>query len=121
MKLISAKIHGILDYVTVLFLVASPSLFAMSDTARYFTYTLSAVHLVLTFLTNFDMGLIKLVPLKLHGMIELLVSFVLAGISFYFRSEGDAIAFYFYLVFAIVLFIVWILSDYSGKAGKMLQ
>lgn len=121
MKLISAKMHGILDYVTVLFLLAAPSIFVMSDTARYFTYTLAVVHLVLTLFTNFDMGLIKIVPLKLHGLIELLVSFALAGISFYFRSEGDAVAFYFYLVFAIVLFIVWILSDYSGKAGKMIR
>lgn len=114
MKL-SSKIHGILDYVTVVFLLSAPPLFDMMSVAATFTYALGIVHLVLTIFTRFELGIIKLVPLKIHGFIEILVAVALVAVAFFFRSAEDNIAFYFYLVFAIVLFIVWLLSDYKAQ------
>jgi hypothetical protein len=47
MKFISPKLHGILDYVLIIFLYVSPILFSMAkDTATY-TYILATVHLLL--------------------------------------------------------------------------
>lgn len=118
MNRLTPNIHGVLDYATVLFLFISPSLFTMSEPAQYFTYTLGTVHLLLTIFTNFELGLIRIVPLKLHGWIELIVAIALIAVAFYFRNSGDALAFYYYLIFAIVLFAVWILSDYSAMFKK---
>ncbi len=113
---INSKIHGIIDYLVVIFLWASPSLFGLSETTALFTYVLGGIHLVLTILTNFEFGLIKVIPFKIHGWIELLVSFALVGVAFYLGNlEGD-LSRNFYLGFAAAVFLTFILTDYKSKA-----
>ncbi|HET9055459.1 MAG TPA: hypothetical protein VFN30_01300, partial [Chitinophagaceae bacterium] len=73
MKL-NLKLHGIIDYLVVLFLWLSPTIFDLPQVTSIFTYALGGVHLVLTATTNFELGIIKIVPVKVHGMIELIVS-----------------------------------------------
>src|SRR5690349_8032031 len=81
MKQLSPKVHGILDYATVVFLLCSPYLFDMQPNGRLFTFALGFVHLVLTLITDFPMGIFKIVPLRIHGIIELIVSVVLLIIA----------------------------------------
>ena len=113
MKKISPRIHGALDYITVLFLLFSPSLFDMQSTGSVFTYALAIVHLILTLLTDFPAGVFKIIPLKIHGLIEITVSIALIVVAVWFKSSGDNISFYYYLIFAGILFIVWSISDYK--------
>jgi hypothetical protein len=112
---ISSAIHGVLDYATVLVLFVAPSVFNMQTTASFFTYVLASVHLLLTLLTNFEAGVLKIIPLKVHGLIEIVVSVLLIAIAIWFKSLGDNLSFYFYLVFSVVLFIVWLLTEYKPK------
>jgi hypothetical protein len=63
MRFISPKIHGVIDYLVVLFLLLSPTIFGFDGLIAVFTYALGAVHLILTLLTNFDAGLFKIIPL----------------------------------------------------------
>ena len=76
MKL-NSRIHGIIDYGVVIFLWLSPTFFGLPQITALFTYILGGVHLALTILTDFEMGLLKIVPLKVHGWIELIVSIIL--------------------------------------------
>ena len=115
MKIISPRLHGVLDYVTILFLGLSPFLFHMNHAARIFTFARGIVHLCLTLLTDFDMGIFKFIPLKIHGTIEVTVSVVLVFIAFLFRSWEDQTSFYYYLVFSLVLFLVWLTSSYTNR------
>ena len=119
MKKISSRVHGILDYFTVLFLLFSPSLFDMQTTGSVFTYVLAIVHLILTVLTDFPAGAIKIIPLKLHGLIEIMVSIALIFVAVWFRSSGDNVSFYYYLIFAIILFIVWTASEYKSPLREI--
>jgi hypothetical protein len=112
MKL-SPRAHGVLDYLTVLILLISPELFDMQTTGETLCRGLAIVHLILTLCTNFPAGLFKLIPLKIHGLIELLVSLTLIGVAIWFRNSGDIVSFYFYLAFAAILFGIWIISDYK--------
>jgi hypothetical protein len=115
MNQISSKIHGILDYIVVIFLWASPTLFELPEKTAAFTYILGAVHLVLTIFTNFEYGIIRFIPLKIHGVIELIVSLALVGFAFFMGSREGDIARNFYLGFSMSVFIVWIFSDYTNK------
>lgn len=110
-----AKIHGIIDYVVVLFLWASPSLFGLPAVTTTFTYALGCIHLILTMFTKFEWGLVKWIPLTVHGMIELIVSFVLAGVAFYLGNVEGPVARNFYLLFALAVFVTWLASDYKLK------
>ncbi len=115
MKL-NSKIHGAIDYGVVLFLLLSPTLFALPDTTSKFTYALAVIHFFLTITTKFELGLFKIIPFKIHGMIELIVSLALVGVAFYLGNlEGD-LARNFYLAFALAVFLTWLLTDYNSTS-----
>ncbi|MEO5582663.1 MAG: hypothetical protein ABIR66_08215, partial [Saprospiraceae bacterium] len=101
--------------LVVLFLVLSPSLFHLPDFTSTFTYGLAAVHFLLTISTDFRFGVIKLIPFRIHGIIELLVSLLLVGVAFYLGSRENLLARNFYLFFAGAVFLTWALTDYNSK------
>ncbi|CAN5519029.1 hypothetical protein BH10BAC4_BH10BAC4_20150 [soil metagenome] len=74
MKILNSKVHGIIDYIVVIFLWLSPTLFGLTSPISTLVYALGGVHLLLTVLTDFPYGVVKVVPLKLHGWVELLVA-----------------------------------------------
>lgn len=119
MKVLNAKVHGIIDYLVVVFLWASPTLFEMPEMTTMFTYILGGIHLILTILTNFPLGLIKVIPFKVHGIIELIVSIALVGIAFYLGNlEGD-LSRNFYLGFAVAVFLTWLLTSYEADSTSL--
>jgi hypothetical protein len=72
-KPISARPHGVLDYSAGIFLLVSPWLFGFNDVSTAATITMvvfGLVVVVLSLLTNYPLGLIKLVPFSTHGRIE---------------------------------------------------
>jgi len=117
MKL-NSKIHGIIDYAVVLFLFISPKLFNLPSVTALVTYIIAVVHFTLTILTDFELGIIKVIPLKIHGWIELIVSIALVGLAFLLGGmEGD-LARNFYLAFAAAVFITYLLTDYKGAKAS---
>ncbi|MBC7866057.1 MAG: hypothetical protein H7X88_00870 [Gloeobacteraceae cyanobacterium ES-bin-316] len=120
MKILNSKVHGIIDYTVVAFLWLSPTMFGLPEYTSWVTYGVGGVHLTLTLLTDFEAGVFKIVPLKIHGWIELIVSIALAGVAFYLGNLEGSISRTFYLVFAAAVFITWLISDYntSNKSTK---
>ena len=113
MKLISSKVHGLLDYISVVVLALSPQLFGMRFYPGALSYALACVHFVLTFFTDFEFGFVRMIPLRIHGAIEVSVSVVLLLVAGLFAFQHDATAFYFYATFALFLFFVWLFSSYK--------
>jgi hypothetical protein len=113
MKIISPKVHGIIDYLVVLFLLASPTLFGLSHEIRLYTYALAIVHLLLTVFTNYNAGLVKVIPLPIHGFIELIVGIGLIVVAFTLL-KNDMTAHMFYAGFGIAVLVVYLLSDYRN-------
>lgn len=116
MKIISPTAHGILDYATVIFLLASPTIFGMEGNLCTITYSLAAVHFGLTMLTDFKPGIIKVIPFRIHGLMEIVVSITLAALAFWFYSNGETLGFYFYMTLAVVIMIVFILTDFKSPS-----
>jgi len=110
---VNSKIHGIIDYLVVVFLWLSPTIFELPNITSTFTYVLGCIHLTLTILTNFELGLIKVIPLKIHGMIELIVSISLIAVGFYLNTIEGELARNFYIVFGIAIFATWLITDYK--------
>lgn len=113
MKILSSKLHGIIDYVVVIFLLASPTLFGLPEFTACCTYILAGVHFTLTILTDFEVGFFKVIPFKIHGIIELIVSLALVGFAFYLGGREGDLARNFYLGFGIAVFLTWLVSDYK--------
>ena len=75
--------------------------------------------MALTVLTKFELGLIKIIPFKIHGWIELVVSVTLIGAAFFLGSREGDLARNFYLAFALVVFLTWLITDYrTNKVAK---
>ncbi|NEN22313.1 hypothetical protein G3O08_02195 [Cryomorpha ignava] len=109
---ITSKSHGIIDYIVVVFLAISPTFFNLPEITSIFTYALAGIHLGLTVLTRFELGLIKVIPFKIHGWIELIVSIVLFGVAFFLGNKEGDFARNFYLGVAVVVFLTWLITDY---------
>lgn len=118
MKVINAKVHGLLDYLTVVFLFLSPTLFDMDGQLATFTYILGVVHLLLTILTAFELGLIKVIPFRIHGIIEIIVSIALGFVAYWFFTLENMTGFYFYLSLAIVILLVYSLTDFTSATSS---
>ena len=117
MKFISPSIHGIIDILMVIFLLASPTLFGFTELVVRFTYALATVHLLLTLLTAYDVGIFKVIPLPLHGSIEFIVGIVLVILAYtWFRH--DATGKLYYILFGTVVLLTWFCTDYKGVEAK---
>ena len=120
MNILTSKSHGILDYIFSIFLLASPTLFQMEGSLSTITYALGVVHLAMTMMTNFEVGLIKVIPFRIHGLIEVFVALVLIGLAFWFsnNSEQAELGFYYYLALAGVILIVFTITDFKRTGSN---
>jgi hypothetical protein len=74
----------------VVFLFLSPTLFGLLEIMAICTYALGIIHLISTAATKFEFGIVKIIPFKIHGIIEWVVSLALIGVAFYLGNlEGE--------------------------------
>ena len=118
MKFISTKIHGFIDLLVVVFLLASPSYFGFTGVLATFTYALAAVHLILTILTNYTVGIFKVIPLTIHGSIEFIVGIALIVLAYtLFKDNADGKLYY--VILGTVVLLTWLVTDYKGVTTKV--
>ena|SRR5882762_1543201 len=115
MKFLTPKSHGAIDYVVVVFLWLSPSIFGLSNFVSTITYALGGIHLILTLLTDFQYGPFKIIPFSLHGWIELAVSIILVATPWLLGFNENVVDRIFYVGFGIAVFATWLVTDYRGK------
>ena len=80
MRFISSRTHGLLDYLVGVLLIASPWLFGfrgLSD-ASFIPVALGVTTLIYSMLTNYEFGLLKVLPFSLHLLFDVLAGVVLA-------------------------------------------
>ncbi|NGP75449.1 hypothetical protein G3570_02310 [Balneolaceae bacterium YR4-1] len=107
--------HGLFDYLTVIYFFVAPSLFTLTPTVATISYLLGAVHLMLTLFTNFPLGVKKIIPFRVHGFIELIVSVLLMIMPL---LMGESVTFYdslFFILTGVAILLIWILSRYKQK------
>jgi hypothetical protein len=115
MKVISDKAHGILDYLTVAIFALAPAILGLTGYAALVSYALAAIHLVMTLLTNMPLGVLKIIPMRLHAVVEMLVGPVLVLAALLLPTIlGDKREFF--LVMGLVIVAVWLLSSYGRPA-----
>jgi hypothetical protein len=112
MKVISDTNHGILDYLTVVIFALAPSLLGFGGVAALISYALAAIHLVMTLLTDMPLGPVKLIPMTLHAIVEMIVGpvLILAGLLLPAIFDGGR---EFFVAMGFVILAVWFLSGYG--------
>jgi hypothetical protein len=113
MKFITDKVHGVLDYGVVIIFALAPTLLGIDGMSAWICYILAVVHLVMTILTDMPLGVLKTVPLKLHGFVELIVALALIAVAWIFSALQSGQLFF--TLMGAVIFFVWVSSNYGDK------
>ena len=81
MKIIDTKTHGYIDYIMGIFLLASPYLFSLNPNAVESTifYIMGATAIIYSLFTNYELGLLKVIPMKVHLLLDILSGILLAA------------------------------------------
>jgi SPW repeat-containing protein len=81
LRIIPTRLHGILDYSVGVLLIASPWIFGFSDVSRA-KWTMIAVGAVIigtAMTTNYELGLVHLIPMHVHLAMDSMIGLFLAA------------------------------------------
>jgi hypothetical protein len=113
MKFIAPHMHGYLDYLTVVLFLAAPSALGFGGLPAALAWLLAGVHLALTLVTNFPLGVYRRLAFSIHGWIERIVGPALVVIAFLPDFYQAKPAFVFFAGMGLVIIAVGWLTDYS--------
>jgi hypothetical protein len=81
MKIIPTFVHGVLDYIMGIALLLAPNLFGFADVggaAVMVPRIVGVVILLQSIMTAYELGVVKVLPMKVHLMNDYVVSIFLA-------------------------------------------
>jgi hypothetical protein len=116
MKKLNSKTHSVIDYLVVILLFLSPTLLCLPCPLSTFAYMLATVHLALTVLTDFQFGLLKFIPFRIHGWIEFVVAVALIAsplVLQFYAPPTYILDRYFLSGVGVVVLVTWFATDYS--------
>jgi hypothetical protein len=67
------RLHAAVDYLVPLTLAGAPLLFEFPKYARWVAFAVAGIHLSMTLLTDYPGGWIKLIPFRIHLVVELIL------------------------------------------------
>ena len=111
-KPITPRAHGILDYATVAIFLNAPMVLGFSGTPSAILYWLAGIHLLMTGLTDFPYGVFKVIPFRIHGVIDVLAGIFLLAAPWIFGFAADSGPRNFFLVLGVFSFAVVALTNY---------
>jgi hypothetical protein len=117
LKFLSDRMHGILDYGVVVIFALAPGLLGIAGLAALLCYALAVIHLLMTALTDMPLGIVKVLPIRLHGTIELIVGLALIVVAWTIPAlvSGQL----FFTLMGAIIFFVWVSSNYGdAMVGK---
>ena len=114
MKVISPRMHGYLDFLTVILFLLAPTLLGLNQVTAMLAYSLAVVHLIVTLASDFPFGIVKLIPFPVHGWIERIVGPSLIAVPFILNFANEEIARNFYIAVGLVIIVIGMLTDYQG-------
>ena len=115
MRFVSPRVHGVLDYLFgVLFLFAPFWFNFASQVAKVSSMVFGAALLLISLLTRYPLGLVRVVPFPVHGGVELVAALALIALPWIGGFEAAMTSRNFFVATGIVLFALWATTDYKA-------
>jgi hypothetical protein len=118
MKYLNPRVHGYIDYIAILFLFLAPSIIGFSGLPATLFYVLGIAYLAMVLLTAYPLGLVKLIPFPVHGIVEIVAAIGLVLLPWIAGFAENDPARNTYLFAGIVLFLVWLTTDYKAAVQR---
>lgn len=92
MRIIDTRTHGYMDYLMGLLLIISPWLFDFADggAQQWVPMVLGVMAFFYSIITDYELGLLKILPMKVHLIMDIL-SGVLLALSPWIFSFADEV------------------------------
>jgi hypothetical protein len=118
MRLIGPRIHGYFDVALILIFALAPFVVGLGGPPALISWGLALVFLLLLLFTRYPLGRARQIPLVAHGLVELVVAVFLAVLPRMGGYAPGSPARRFYWTLAIVIAVVWLLTDYRGGEAE---
>ena len=118
MKVLSPFVHAILDYGLAVAFLLAPSVLDMSTTAAALSHTIGVAYIIVSLLTRYPLGLFKLIPFPVHGVLESLLALGWIAAPWLFGFAEETAARNFFVIAGIGLLAVAAITDYTSTARR---
>lgn len=117
MNLLNARLHGFLDLVTVAVFLLAPFFFGLGGYVAAVAWGYAFVHLLITLFTRYPLGLVKVIPFPIHGVVELIVGVVLVlAMPRLLGASLGSPARTFFIGAGVAILAVWALTRYRESS-----
>ncbi|MDB4887457.1 MAG: hypothetical protein JWN79_2895 [Gemmatimonadetes bacterium] len=116
-KPISPRLHGVIDYSTSAAVAIAPRLLGFPKPARMLADSLAGGYTGLSAMTDYPLGVKRVVPFKAHGAAELAIGLALPAAPWLLGFADNRPARNFFLGLTAVTMVVAALTDWEGEAN----
>jgi hypothetical protein len=115
MQIIDTKTHGYIDYIFGLIIIALAYLlnFNSENTPNIALYIVGASAIIYSFFTNYELGVIKIIPINIHLMLDSLSGIFLA-VSPWLLGFSDKV-FLPHLLFGLVEICITVITRFKPQ------
>jgi hypothetical protein len=114
-KILKPEVHGVLDYGLALFFLLAPSVFGFPDNAATLSYVVGVAYLGTSLLTRYPLGVWKLIPFPIHGVLETMMAIGWIAFPWLFGFANHGPARNFFIIAGVALLGVVAITDYKSK------
>jgi hypothetical protein len=121
-RILPTRMHAILDYIIGVVLLLAPEIFGFSEAggaAVLIPRIVGVLILGQALMTNFELGVFKILPMSAHLGIDYLVGIFLAASPFIFGfSNNDTNVWLPHFVVGIVIFLQALMTETEPRYGR---
>ena len=117
MKLLNPAVHGLLDYALALAFLLLPPVLVFSPEAAAVSRIIGVAYLGVSLLTKYPLGLLKLIPFPVHGVIESMMAAAWIVLPWVLGFQDDSAGRTFFMLAGIGLLLVAAVTDYQASGA----
>ncbi|WP_188555935.1 hypothetical protein [Hymenobacter glacieicola] len=98
----------------------APIMFDLEPAVDTACFVLAGGYLLITLLTDFKLGIFRLIPFPVHGWLDLLTGLALLAAPFLFHFEAGSAERNLSWMLGAVSVITWFVTDWKGQTRSMM-
>lgn len=121
MRFIPTRVHGIIDYLFGVLLIAAPWLFGFADLemARWVPIIIGALIIIYSLLTRYEMGVADVIPMNVHLWLDILGGLVLAASPWLFGFADEI--WWPHLTFGLLEIIIAVVTETTPAVHRTVR
>jgi hypothetical protein len=114
-KVIPTRVHGVIDYLSGILYLVLPRLLGWGQAETWLLSILGVSVIVYSILTRYELGVVKLIPMPVHLILDLLGGVLLVAAPFlFFENEPSSVTTW-YLILGIFELGASLLTDTAPR------